>query len=60
MEIPGVKLVIPLKEAGDKVVMPPEHFSSCFVANIILEGRSTKEIENIINKIEEFIKVEIQ
>ena len=52
--------VIPLKEEGDEVIMPPEHFSSCFIANIILEGKSTKDIENIIGEIESFIKVEIQ
>lgn len=60
MEIPGVIAVIPLKEEGDEVIMPPEHFSSCFIANIILEGQSTKDIENIIGEIESFIKVEIQ
>ena len=26
MEIPGVIAVIPLKEEGDEVIMPPEHF----------------------------------
>lgn len=40
--------------------MPPQHFSSCFIANIILEGESTEDIENTIDEIESFIKVEIQ
>ena len=56
----GVIAVIPLKEEGDEVIMPPQHFSSCFIANIILEGESTEDIENTIDEIESFIKVEIQ
>ena len=50
MEIPGVIAVIPLKEEGDEVIMPPEHFSSCFIANIILEGKALKILKTSSEK----------
>ncbi|ARJ50623.1 ATP-grasp domain-containing protein [Staphylococcus lutrae] len=57
LEIPGVHFAVPLKSYGDSVLMPPEHFSSCFVLDIVLEGANTAEIQQRIERIHEVIEV---
>lgn len=57
VEIPGVHHVVPLKNYGDSVVLPPEHFSSCFVLNIVFEAESTEAVQQKIDWIHEVIEV---
>ncbi|PCF51625.1 ATP-grasp domain-containing protein [Staphylococcus delphini] len=56
-EIPGIHHVVPLKNYGDSVVLPPEHFSSCFVLNIVFEAESTEAVQQKIDWIHEVIEV---
>ena len=60
VEIPGVHYVIPLKNVGDAIVMPPEHFSSCFVLNIVLEGETTEALRQKIDWIHKVIEVVVE
>lgn len=45
VEIPCVHYVVSLKNYGDSVILPPEHFSSCFVLNIVFEAESTEAVQ---------------
>ncbi|PTE69175.1 phosphoribosylglycinamide synthetase [Staphylococcus devriesei] len=60
IEIPGVKHVIPLKKYGDKITMPPKHFSNCFLINILIEGKSDEDINEKIEKINHLVEVVIE
>lgn len=57
VEIPGVHYVVSLKNYGDSVILPPEHFSSCFVLNIVFEAESTEAVQQKIDWIHEVIEV---
>ncbi|EGQ1585116.1 ATP-grasp domain-containing protein [Staphylococcus pseudintermedius] len=60
VEIPGVHYVVSLKNYGDSVILPPEHFSSCFVLNIVLEAESTEAVQQKIDWIHEVIEVIVE
>ncbi|EGQ0300400.1 ATP-grasp domain-containing protein [Staphylococcus pseudintermedius] len=60
VEIPGVHYVVSLKNYGDSVILPPEHFSSCFVLNIVLEAESTEAVQQKIDWIHELIEVIVE
>ncbi|MCI2947480.1 hypothetical protein FH144_03435 [Staphylococcus caledonicus] len=60
IEIPGVRYVIPLKKYGDKITMPPKHFSNCFLINILIEGKSDEDINEKIEKINHLVEVVIE
>lgn len=59
-EIPGVHYVVSLKNYGDSVILPPEHFSSCFVLNIVFEAESTEAVQQKIDWIHEVIEVIVE
>ncbi|EGQ2817958.1 ATP-grasp domain-containing protein [Staphylococcus pseudintermedius] len=60
VEIPGVHYVVSLKNYGDSVILPPEHFSSCFVLNIVFEAESTEAVQQKIDWIHEVIEVIVE
>ncbi|UAR97244.2 ATP-grasp domain-containing protein [Staphylococcus pseudintermedius] len=60
VEIPGVHYVVSLKNYGDSVILPPEHFSSCFVLNIVFEAESTEAVRQKIDWIHEVIEVIVE
>ncbi|EGQ3504126.1 ATP-grasp domain-containing protein [Staphylococcus pseudintermedius] len=60
VEIPGVHYVVALKNYGDSVILPPEHFSSCFVLNIVFEAESTEAVQQKIDWIHEVIEVIVE
>ncbi|MDK3910254.1 ATP-grasp domain-containing protein [Staphylococcus pseudintermedius] len=60
VEIPGVRYVVSLKNYGDSVILPPEHFSSCFVLNIVFEAESTEAVQQKIDWIHEVIEVIVE
>ncbi|HGH0781682.1 TPA: ATP-grasp domain-containing protein [Staphylococcus pseudintermedius] len=60
VEIPGVHYVVSLKNYGDSVILPPEHFSSCFVLNIVFEAESTEALQQKIDWIHEVIEVIVE
>ncbi|EIO0097645.1 ATP-grasp domain-containing protein [Staphylococcus pseudintermedius] len=60
VEIPGVHYVVSLKNYGDSVLLPPEHFSSCFVLNIVFEAESTEAVQQKIDWIHEVIEVIVE
>ncbi|EGQ4101344.1 ATP-grasp domain-containing protein [Staphylococcus pseudintermedius] len=60
VEIPGVHYVVSLKNYGDSVILPPEHFSSCFVLNIVFEAKSTEAVQQKIDWIHEVIEVIVE
>lgn len=60
VEIPGVHYVVSLKNYGDSVILPPEHFSSCFVLNIVFEAESTEAVQQKIDLIHEVIEVIVE
>lgn len=60
VEIPGVHYVMSLKNYGDSVILPPEHFSSCFVLNIVFEAESTEAVQQKIDWIHEVIEVIVE
>ncbi|EHV5302567.1 ATP-grasp domain-containing protein [Staphylococcus pseudintermedius] len=60
VEIPGVNYVVSLKNYGDSVILPPEHFSSCFVLNIVFEAESTEAVQQKIDWIHEVIEVIVE
>ncbi|EGQ1678075.1 ATP-grasp domain-containing protein [Staphylococcus pseudintermedius] len=60
VEIPCVHYVVSLKNYGDSVILPPEHFSSCFVLNIVFEAESTEAVQQKIDWIHEVIEVIVE
>lgn len=60
VEMPGVHYVVPLKNYGDAVMMPPEHFSSCFLLNIVFEAETAEAVQRKIDWIHEVIEVIIE
>ncbi|WP_369016941.1 acetyl-CoA carboxylase biotin carboxylase subunit family protein [Staphylococcus pseudintermedius] len=60
VEIPGVHYVVSLKNYGDSVILPPEHFSSFFVLNIVFEAESTEAVQQKIDWIHEVIEVIVE
>ncbi|WP_214539201.1 ATP-grasp domain-containing protein [Staphylococcus pseudintermedius] len=60
VEIPGVHYVVSLKNYGDSVILPPEHFSSCFVLNIVFEAEPTEAVQQKIDWIHEVIEVIVE
>ncbi|EOT2046591.1 ATP-grasp domain-containing protein [Staphylococcus pseudintermedius] len=60
VEIPGVHYVVSLKNYGDSVILPPEHFSSCLVLNIVFEAESTEAVQQKIDWIHEVIEVIVE
>ncbi|WP_438461603.1 ATP-grasp domain-containing protein [Staphylococcus pseudintermedius] len=60
VEIPGVHYIVSLKNYGDSVILPPEHFSSCFVLNIVFEAESTEAVQQKIDWIHEVIEVIVE
>ncbi|MFB3178819.1 ATP-grasp domain-containing protein [Staphylococcus pseudintermedius] len=60
VEILGVHYVVSLKNYGDSVILPPEHFSSCFVLNIVFEAESTEAVQQKIDWIHEVIEVIVE
>ncbi|EOV2133976.1 ATP-grasp domain-containing protein [Staphylococcus pseudintermedius] len=60
VEIPGVHYVVSLKNYGDSVILPPEHFSNCFVLNIVFEAESTEAVQQKIDWIHEVIEVIVE
>lgn len=55
-----VKYFLPTKNVNERVVLPPKHFSSLYLATCIVQGSNLEEVESALDLIALKYKVEVE
>ncbi|NVY96741.1 ATP-grasp domain-containing protein [Lactobacillus sp. DCY120] len=58
-EDPNVINFMPLKEVGDRVILPPLDYSSLYTATMIVTGKSLGELDSALERIENKFEIKI-
>lgn len=52
IEDENVIVIVPLRNIGDRIFLPPKDFETCYLATTILKGNNFKEVQKTIQRLE--------
>lgn len=60
IEDDNVIVIVPLRNVGDQIMLPPKDFETCYLATTILRGNTFEDIKRTIDRVERKLDYQIE